>query len=320
MNKYLITGFSGFVSEHFLEYLNNNSKKTEVIGLDIEEPNFEMLKFENINISFIKVNLLDKTDVTAILSKHKPNFILHLASFSSVSYSWANPVESFVNNTNIFLNLIESIRIQKLECRILSVGSSEEYGNVKEDLLPLTEETILNPISPYAVARVSQEMLSKIYVNNYGLDIVLTRSFNHIGVNQKKVFVIPSFIEKIFTQKKLNKNLITINTGNLSIIRDFVDVRDVVRAYDMLFQNGIKGEIYNICSGKGNTLKYIVEIISKFLQVEVNMIEDISLFRPNDNKIIIGSFKKIQNTVGWSPKHTLEDSLYTIIKDKLTTI
>lgn len=320
MNKYLITGFSGFVSEHFLEYLNNKSTLIEVIGLDIEEPGFEILKFKNINISFIKVNLLDKTEVTDILSNHKPNFILHLASFSSVSYSWANPVESFVNNTNIFLNLIESIRIQKLKCRILSVGSSEEYGNVTEDLLPLTEETILNPISPYAVARVSQEMLSKIYVNNYGLDIILTRSFNHIGVNQKEVFVIPSFIEKILTKKKINKNLVSINTGNLSIIRDFVDVRDVVRAYDLLFQKGVKGEIYNICSGKGNTLRYIVEIISKFLQVEVNMVEDVSLFRPNDNKTIIGSFKKIQDTVGWSPKYSLEDSLYTIIKDKLTII
>lgn len=320
MNKYLITGFSGFVSEHFLEYLNNRSTLIEVIGLDIEEPGFEILKFKNINISFIKVNLLDKTEVTDILSNHKPNFILHLASFSSVSYSWANPVESFVNNTNIFLNLIESIRIQKLKCRILSVGSSEEYGNVAEDLLPLTEETILNPISPYAVARVSQEMLSKIYVNNYGLDIILTRSFNHIGVNQKEVFVIPSFVKKILTKKKLNKNLVSITTGNLSIIRDFVDVRDVVRAYDLLFKKGIKGEIYNICSGKGNTLRYIVEIISKFLQVEVNMVEDVSLFRPNDNKTIIGSFKKIQNTVGWSPRYSLEESLHTIIKDKLTTI
>jgi GDP-4-dehydro-6-deoxy-D-mannose reductase len=320
MNKYLITGFSGFVSEHFLEYLNDKPTKTEVIGLDIEEPNFEILKFKNVNISFIKVNLLDKIEVKDILSIHKPNFILHLASFSSVSYSWSNPVESFVNNTNIFLNLIESIRIQKINCRILSVGSSEEYGNVTEDLLPLTEETILDPISPYAVARVSQEMLSKIYVNSYGLDIILTRSFNHIGVNQKEVFVIPSFVEKILTQKKLNKNLISINTGNLSIIRDFVDVRDVVRAYDMLFERGIKGEIYNICSGKGNSLKYIVEIISKFLQVKVNIVEDISLFRPNDNEKIVGSFKKIQNTVGWSPKHSLEDSIHTIIKDKLTII
>lgn len=318
MNKYLITGFSGFVSEHFLEYLNNKSIMTEVIGLDIEEPTFETSKFKNINILFVKVNLLDKIKVADILSKHTPNFILHLASFSSVSYSWANPVESFVNNTNIFLNLIENIRIQRLKCRILSVGSSEEYGNVTEDLLPLTEETILNPISPYAVARVSQEMLSKIYVNNYGLDIVLTRSFNHIGINQKEVFVIPSFIKKILREKKLNENLISINTGNLSIIRDFVDVRDVVAAYDMLFQKGTKGEIYNICSGKGSTLKSIILIISNFLKVEVKMVEDTSLFRPDDNKIIIGSFKKIQNTVGWYPKYSLEESLHVIIKDKIT--
>ncbi len=162
MEKYLITGFSGFVAKHFLDFLDRNRIDAYVLGVDIQRPEFNIYGFKHIKCSFERTDLLDKDQVDNIIYQFQPQYILHLASFSSVAFSWKNPVASFANNTNIFLNLLEKVRNLNLDCRVLSVGSSEEYGNVAPEHLPLREDFPLNPISPYALARVSQETLSKI--------------------------------------------------------------------------------------------------------------------------------------------------------------
>lgn len=313
MKKYLITGFSGFVSHHFLEYLDSLEEKIQVQGIDINKPDFDYNSFKNIDCSFNKMDLLNKEDVDDIIYQFQPDYILHLASFSSVAFSWQNPVVSFTNNTNIFLNLLEQVKNLGLKCRILSVGSSEEYGNVNENDIPLKEDSKLNPVSPYAVARVSQELLSKVYVDGYDLDIALTRSFNHIGPRQKDIFVISSFVKKIVEIKHKNTET-KIATGNLEIIRDFLDVRDVVRAYYEILQRGKKGEIYNICSGEGTSLNTIVTMISNILEIEIETLQDPSLVRPNDNKIIIGDNTKITSEIGWKPTISLDKSLRDIVK------
>lgn len=325
--KYLITGYSGFVSRHFLEYLNNKAKtedqqksnfnRPEILCIDICYPtNFPIYS----HLSLIKkhINLLDYNLLKKEINDFKPDRILHLASFSSVAKSWEYPQESFSNNTNIFLNLVEAVRHTKTKCRILSIGSSEEYGNVKPSDVPLTEEHSLKPISPYAVARVSQEMLSKIFVDSFGLDIVLTRSFNHIGTGQRDIFVIPSFIHQICSQIIENPVCnVQLDTGNVDIIRDFLDVRDVVTAYDSLFEKGIAGECYNVCSGNGNSLRKIIEIVAELTKANVCINVDKDKIRPNDNNIIIGSHQKITNQTGWIPKYSLKDSLNSIILEWL---
>ena len=217
-------------------------------------------------------------------------------------------------NTNIFLNLVEQIRLLNLSCRILSVGSSEEYGNIEPDLIPLIETYPTNPISPYAVARVSQEMLSQVYCEGYGLDIILTRSFNHIGPGQKDVFVIPSFAKKLVDIKKGLNNQKSISVGNIEIIRDFVDVRDVVKAYYLLLQKGSKGEIYNICSGKGHSLKSILLLMLETLDLQVEILVDQKLIRPNDNLIIVGSNQKIKELLNWTPEIKIEKSIKDILE------
>ena len=312
--KILITGFSGFVSKHFLDYLEANKINAEVLGIDINDNiTFDYNNFLSINCNFQKVDLLNKNTVTKVITEFEPNYILHLASYSSVALSWKLPVESFTNNTNIFLNLIETVRLSGIDCRILSIGSSEEYGNAEESNIYLTEEHVLNPISPYAVARVSQEMLSKIYTNSYGMDIIMTRSFNHIGTHQKDIFVIPSFIKKMIALKNEANPVKELTTGDTSIIRDFVDVRSVVEAYYLLFKKGKKGEIYNICNGEGISLNQIIETISSILNIKVIQKIDTNLVRPNDNKVIIGSNEKIKRDTGWTNKYSLEESLKDIV-------
>jgi GDP-4-dehydro-6-deoxy-D-mannose reductase len=312
--KLLITGFSGFVSKHFLDLLNKEEPGAEVLGIDKNTPDFSLTDFPNISVSFESIDLLNRTATDNILDFFRPDHILHLASVSSVAQSWQTPLDSFVNNTNIFLNLVEQIRISKNKCRIISVGSSEEFGEVTENELPLTEEHPLKPVSPYAVARVSQEMLSKIYADGFSLDIIMTRSFNHIGPGQRDVFVISSFAKQLvqLAKRKSEKNIIT--TGNLTVTRDFVDVRDVVRAYYLLFKKGRKGEVYNICSGNGMILKDIITKMSELLGLSIEIVTDQKLIRPNENKKVIGSFQKIKEELGWQPEIEIEKSLSDIIR------
>jgi len=313
MKKYLITGFNGFVSRHFINYLESNNIRSEILGIDINRSDTNYSSLKNVITSFSQLDLLERDRLENLIYSFQPDYILHLASYSSVGFSWKNPSLSFRNNMNIFLNLMEVVREVNPSCRILSVGSSEEYGNVSGDMIPLREEYPLSPVSPYAVARVSQEQLSKVYCDGFGLDIVISRSFNHIGPGQKDIFVISSFAKQLVEIKKGLKEPKLI-TGDISVIRDFLDVRDVVNAYYELFQHGTKGEVYNICSSSGVSLKDIIDMMCGILDLEVVLETDPNLLRPNDNMIIIGSNEKLKNSAGWNQKIELKKSIQDIIR------
>ncbi len=311
--RILITGFSGFVSLHFLDFLESIHTNFIILGTDKNIPAFDFTSYKNLKVNFKHADLLNKEIATELINEFHPEYLLHLASYSSVANSWKYPIESINNNLNIFLNLLDAIRLNNIQCRVLSIGSSEEYGNVTPHELPLTEENKLKPVSPYAVARVSQEMLSKIYADGYGLDIVITRSFNHIGPRQKDIFVISSFAKQlvmIANDACKPKKLIT---GDISIVRDFVDVRDVVKAYYLLLMNGKSGNIYNICTGIGTSLKEIIDKMCSQLNINIELLTDKNLIRPQDNKLIIGSYQKIKQQIGWEPTISIHDSLYDII-------
>ncbi len=276
MKKILITGIAGFVAKHFVEYLQKNNLEYEVLGLDIlddYEINYQYAKYK-------KIDLTDRALIQEVLDNFKPDYILHLASVSSVSVSW--------------------------------LGSSEEYGNYPADKMPLKENYELFPCNPYAVARVSQEMLSKLYANSYNVDIVMTRSFNHIGPRQKEVFVIPSFIRQLINIKNDPTNN-EIKVGNIEITRDFLDVRDVVDAYYKILTQGKKGEIYNVCSGNGIKLKEIIETVSKILNISPKITVDENRIRPADNLIIIGDNSKLKSELNWNPTYSLENTLKDMI-------
>jgi len=251
MQKYLITGFSGFVAKYFLDYLEKNNIQSKILGLDICQPDINK-QYQNIKWEYEQVNLLNKEHLEAIVLNFQPEYILEI---------------------------------------------------------PLLEDRILAPVSPYGVARVSQEMLSKIYVKGYGLDIVMTRSFNHLGPGQKEAFVISSFVKQIVSLKKKGLECGEIITGNTSIIRDFLDVRDVAEAYYLLFQKGESGEVYNVCSGNGILLAEVIATIARINNIAITTNIDHKLIRPDDNKIIIGNNEKIKKATGWLPKIDFRQSL-----------
>ena len=317
MKRIAITGFSGFVAGHFLDHLYKENISCEILGLDRATPKIDLAKYaDKLNIRFSVIDLMDKEALKSAFATFRPDYCLHLAAFSSVAYSWKYPSESFTNNSNIFLNLIDAIRETDASCRVLSVGSSEEYGNVSRSELPLKESQRVNPVSPYAVARVSQELMSKVYVKAYGMNVIMTRSFNHIGPRQDDRFVIPSFIKRIIDIKKSGKKEGEIETGDTSIIRDFVDVRDVVRAYYMLLENGTPGEIYNICSGNAYRLADIIDGIAAQVGVKVTTKVNPEFVRPDDNKEIVGSAYKIESELGWKPVIDIKDTLRDMIAER----
>lgn len=310
--KIIVTGCSGFVGYYFVRLIAERFAGAQVLGIDFNAPAYD---FDTSGISFRhqSINMMNQREVTAALLDFRPEYIIHLAAFSSVGMSWKSPVECFHNNTNIILYLLESLRETGLRCRLLSVGSSEEYGNVAADQVPLHEDHRLDPVSPYAVARTSQEMLSKVYTDGYGLDVVMTRSFNHIGPGQKPIFVVPSFAKQITEHKASGASSGILRAGNVDIVRDFLDVRDVVEAYMALLLKGRSGEVYNVCSGEGQSLRTIIEMLAACAEVNITVERDESLIRPQDNMVIIGSNEKLRNETGWSRKHTVDQSLKDIL-------
>ena len=315
MKRMLITGFSGFVSRHFLNYLVENNLSYEVLGVDVNPPKFAMEDYApTLAMSFEQVNLLDKEAVEDMIATFRPDYILHLASFSSVAYSWQHPADCFMNNTSIFLNVTEALRKHDLcDCRLLSVGSSEEYGDVKKEELPLQEDMPLVPVNPYAVARVSQEMMAKVLADSFGMQIMLTRSFNHMGPFQDERFVIPSFVRRILDIAESGAKSGEIETGDTSIVRDFVDVRDVVRAYYRLLLDGKAGEVYNICGENGVSLAEVVDQIADIVGVSVTTRVNPDFVRPGDNQVVIGSAEKIRQDIGWTAEIPLRQTLMDMI-------
>jgi len=314
MKKLIITGFSGFVSSHFLDYLHENNIQVAIYGISRGKPRFDLAKYKDkLEIFYYEMDLMNRHELCKLVESIKPDYVLHLAAFSSVAYSWKYPEESFTNNCNIFMNLINAVKQSAPECRILSVGSSEEYGDVKHEDLPIRENQQLRPVSPYAVARVSQEQLSRVYVDAFGMNIIMTRSFNHIGPRQDERFVIPSFIKRILEIKNEGKAEGVIDTGDLTIIRDFVDVRDVVDAYYRLLAYGKVGEVYNVCSGEGRALSEIIQTIAHEVGVEISTRVNHEYIRPNDNKEIVGTPYKIETELGWKRQWTFNETIRDMI-------
>ena len=301
--KYLITGINGFVGKYFVDVVRANESNVDIMGLGLEK------KTKVKNIKYKSVNLCDADKVYDVIAKYKPDYIVHLAAISSVAKSWEDPAGCFLNNNSTFLNLAEAVRKLGLKTRILSVGSSEEYGPYKKIL---KEDLDLHPTNPYSVARVSQEYMSKLYVDKFGLDIVMTRSFNHIGPGQNTQFVIPSFINqliKISSGEIENKFMV----GNIDVIRDFTDVRDVVDAYYKILTMEPNRSVYNVCSGKGVKLRDIINSTSKQLGIKPNIYIDPTRIRPNDVKMVIGDNTKLKKELGWKIRYKLDETIADMI-------
>lgn len=306
----LITGISGFVGSHLAEFLlRQNFKVYGTIRRRSILDNIEHLKNE---LKLIEADLTDAYATLKMLTEAEPDYIFHLAAQSFVPTSWRSPVATTTANVVGTINLFEGILHSKLDPKIHVAGSSEEYGMVYKDELPIRESNPLRPLSPYGVTKVAQEMLSYQYHKSYGMKIVVTRAFNHTGPRRGEFFAESNFAKQIAEiQKGRRKPLIYV--GNLNAKRDYSDVRDVVRAYFLALHKCDFGEPYNICSGKNRTIKSVLNELLKISKVSAKVIKDPSRLRPSDVEILLGDCTKFKKKTGWEPKipfsHTLRDLL-----------
>ncbi len=312
--KILITGINGFVGVHLSQLLLN--RKDRIYGLF---RNFNKRKQfqKKRGIHWIDCDILNEKKLRRTIQNIRPKIIFHLAAQSSGALSFKQPGETFKANVLGSIHLLESVRRAGFSCKILLPGSSEVYGKVQlKEGERIREDDQLSPVNPYGVSKWEVEKLGELYGRLYGLQIYRTRSFNHIGPGQSTQFSIPNFCRQVALIKngKLNAEL---RVGNLNVWRDFLDVRDVVRAYVRIIEKGKAGEIYNVCSGKSYWLKEILKSLIDLAGVKVKIIQDRALLRPVDIPVMRGDPRKLERHTGWRPGLELKTTLKDILKEWL---
>ncbi len=297
---------------HLVRYLLAQNG-CEIFGTCRWRSNKDNIREFEKSINLYECELKDPHAVTRAIKDIKPDRIYHFAAQTSVSSSWNSPQDTIINNVVSQLNLFESVRLLGIEdTRILISGSSEEYGLVYDNELPVNESNQLRPMSPYGVSKVTQTAMAFQYYKNYGMHIVRTRCFNHTGPGRDKAFVTSNFARQIVEiEQGMKKPVIFV--GNLSAIRDFSDIRDIVKAYVIALENGTPGEMYNIGSDKSYSIKDVLHMLLELSDVDIKIKEDESRMRPLDVPEFRCDSSKFRNETGWEPeidfKTTLADLL-----------
>lgn len=298
----MIIGAAGFVGPYLAQAIEEN------MSCDVIATKLPQEKLDIPDAKIIDLNILDEEQLFSTLEKEHPDYIFHLAAQSSVALSWKNP--SLTVNINIqgAVNLLNAIRKLDYNPKVLIIGSGEEYGHIKPDEVPITEENALHPGNVYAVTKVCQNMMATLYSQAYGMNIVLTRSFNHIGPMQRPTFVVADFCKQVVQiEKGLQEPAMKV--GNLAAKRDFTDVRDVVRAYCLLIEKGKPGETYNVGSGHAIAIQEILDMIIRQSGREIKVEVDSAKLRPIDVPIIEADTTKITRDTGWKPEISIEQTI-----------
>jgi GDP-4-dehydro-6-deoxy-D-mannose reductase len=305
----LITGAGGFVGGHLCTYLLAHTD-WEVVGTVYPDP-VEAQPAEP-RLRLVQADLRNLAGVQALVDEVQPSHIFHLAAQSFVPASFADPWDTLENNIRAQLNVLEAVRRSERNVWLLVVGSNEEYGACSPDELPLTEASPLRPNNPYAVSKVSQDYLGLQYHLAYGIPVVRVRPFNHTGPGQAARFVVPAFASQI-ARIEAGLQEPVMKVGNLAAARDFTDVRDIVRAYHLAVTQGEPGEVYNLASGRAESVQGLLERLLSYSQVEIRVERDPDRYRPVDVPVVYGSAEKFRRRTGWEPRIPFERTLRDVL-------
>lgn len=290
----LIIGAAGFVGGYLSKHLK------EVLGWSVTATKMRHEELYIPDVNIVSLDILNKQEIISLLFDIKPDCIFHLAAQSSVSVAWKNPPLTVDVNIKGSLNVLDAVRELFYKPRILLIGSGEEYGHVRPEDVPIREETLLRPGNLYAATKACQNMIGKIYTDAYDMNIMMVRAFNHIGPNQAPLFVVSDFCKQVVEIERGLQEPV-IHVGNLSVFRDFTDVRDVVRAYSAIILQGKRGETYNVGSGKAMEIREMLETILSFSTASITIETDPAKLRPVDVPIIEADTSKLYNLTGWKP-------------------
>lgn len=304
--KSLIIGGSGFVGAYLARHLIELGHQTAVTKMPQERA--ELIGIHADDLDVFDLDILEQDAVSDIIHLTNPDYIFHLAAQSSVAVSWKNPGLTADVNIKGSIHVLEAVRRQEKNIRVLLVGSSEEYGCILPDEIPVRESHAVHPGNIYAATKACQNQVGSIYAQAYGIDVMMVRAFNHIGPHQAPCFAVSGFCKQAAEIEAGFKEPV-IYTGNLEAKRDFTDVRDIVRAYALLVQKGIAGETYNVGSGHAVRIGDLLAMVLAQSTASICVKADPGRFRPLDVPVIEAEISKIQKATGWKPQISLSQTV-----------
>ena len=307
--RILITGAGGFVGGHLARYLAATMPNADIHGTTLPDSISTMP-----GMTLHTLQLKDQEQTRALIERVRPDHIYHLAAQAFVPRSFEEPWETLENNILAQLNVILACIRAGIEARVLVVTSAEMYGRVQPDDLPIDEETPLRPSSPYSVSKIAQDMLALQYATSHNLPIMRVRPFNHLGPGQGANFVAPAFALQIARiEQGLQEPVIRV--GDLSARRDFTDVRDVVRAYQLVIEHGTPGAVYNVATGIAHSIRELLDELLSHSAVPVETVVDPERLRPVSIPVLQGDSTRLHQSTGWKPEIPFEQSLIDILND-----
>lgn len=296
--KALITGSSGFIGSHLTSELEANGY--EVVRCDLKETK-----------DTVVMDIMNPEMIQSVLEKHQLDVIINMAGQANVGLSWKKPQLTVQLNTVGLINIMETVRAVNPKIRVIAVGSSDEYGNLKEIGANVTEDIPVNPITPYAISKQAQELFAQLYVRSYGMDICMIRLFNLGGPGQAKGYMISDFASGIAEVEAGKKEFMSV--GNLESARDFTHVKDACRAVRLIAEKGHTGEVYNISSGATHKAKEVLDKLVSMANKPIELKQDPARMRPSDTPVVCGNHDKLTAHTGWQPElgldQILEDAL-----------
>ena len=304
----LITGVGGFAGSHLADVLLAR-REAEVWGCVIGGQRPDYL---DPRVHLLQADLLDPEAVTALLRRVRPERVYHLAGQAFPQQSWADPWGTFEANVRPQMQLLDAILRLDLRPRVLVVGSNEVYGQAQRDEAPAPETAEFRPRNPYAVSKAAQDLLGLQYYLSHQLHVVRVRPSNHIGPRQNERFVAPAFARQI-ARIEAGLQPPVMRVGNLSARRDFTDVRDVVRAYQVALEEGDPGEAYNVGTGRATPVQEVLDGLLACTTAEVRVEIDSALLRPSDAMVRCGDPAKLRACTGWTAQIPLEQSLRDLL-------
>jgi len=310
--RLLLTGAGGFVGGHVVAWLAREQPGVEVFGAVL--PQGGITWGSGVGMTALEVDLCDPQATAELVEAVRPRRILHLAGQSSPQHSLTDPGGTLRTNVLGIVHVLDAARRLGLRPEVLVVGSAEEYGPPEPHELPLRETAPLRPASPYAVSKVAQGALALLYGPAGGMRVVLTRTFHHTGPGRGEAFAESSFARQV-AEIEAGLRPPVIEVGNLEAVRDFTDVRDVVRAYWLLAEKGEGGAVYNVCSGRGRRVGELLDLLLAASPAKVEVRVDPRRLRPSDVPVQVGDPSRLQAATAWRPEIPLEQTLRDLLDD-----
>ncbi len=292
--KALVTGSSGFIGSHLIYEL-------EASGYEVVKCDLRTAK------GTVTMDILNQKMIQDVLDEKKPDVIVNMAGQANVGLSWKRPQLTIELNTIGLINILEAVRNVDQKIKVLAIGSSDEYGSLKEAGANVTEDTPVKPITPYAISKQAQELFAQLYTRSYGLDVCMIRLFNLGGAGQAKGYMISDFASGVAEVEAGKKDYISV--GNLESARDFTHVKDACRAIKLIAEKGHCGEIYNIASGTTHKAQDVLDKLIAMSGEKIVVRRDPAKMRPSDTPVVCGNHDKLTAHTGWIPKLGIDEIL-----------